>query len=299
MNKIVLLFLFCFSAFQSYSQELNCQVSILSPGVQLSDKRVFTTLETTIREFMSNKKWTSDQFLRDERIECNLTFNINNYNQSTQLFEGTLQIQSRRPVYNSNYGSVLLNFIDKDISFRYLEYQPIDFADNAYISGLASLLGYYAYVIIAMDYDSFSLDGGIPFWEKAQTVVNNAISDPAKGWKGTDIPPRNRFWLVENYLNPIYKPLREANYLYHRMGMDNMYSKMELGRTSIIEALQKIQKLNKQRPSSYNVQLWFNAKTDELVNIFKQSSPAEKVAVTQLLGELDPTNNNKYKQINN
>lgn len=299
MNKIAFLLLFCFSAFQVSSQELNCQVSVLSPGVQLSDKRIFTTLETTIREFMSNKKWTSDQFLRDERIECNLTFNVTSYNQSTQQFEGTLQIQSRRPVYNSNYGSVLLNFIDKDISFRYLEYQPIEFSDNAYISGLASLLGYYAYVIIAMDYDSFSPEGGTPFWQKAQTVVNNAISDPAKGWKGTDIPPRNRFWLVENYLNPIYKPLREANYLYHRMGMDNMYSKMELGRTSIIESLQKIQILNKQRPSSYNVQLWFNAKTDELVNIFKQSSPAEKVAVTQLLGELDPTNNTKYKQINN
>ncbi len=298
MNRVLIALIFLLSRFSVQAQELNCQVSVLSPGVQLSDKRVFTTLETAIREFMSNKKWTSDQFLRDEKIECNLTFNINKYSTSDQTFEGTLQIQSRRPVYNSNYGSILLNFIDKDISFKYLEYQPIEFADNAYISGLASLLGYYAYVIIAMDYDSFSPLGGTPHWQKAQSVVNNAITDPAKGWKGTDIPPRNRFWLVENYLNPIYKPLRDANYLYHRKGMDNMYDKMELGRTSILEALQKIQQVNKQRPSSYNVQLWFNAKTDELVNIFKQSSPAEKVAVIQLLGELDPTNNNKYRQIN-
>jgi hypothetical protein len=298
MNRILIAVIFLVSGFSVQAQELNCQVSVLSPGVQLSDKRVFTTLETAIREFMSNKKWTSDQFLRDEKIECNLTFNINKYSTSDQTFEGTLQIQSRRPVYNSNYGSILLNFIDKDISFKYLEYQPIEFADNAYISGLASLLGYYAYVVIAMDYDSFSPQGGTPYWQKAQSVVNNAITDPAKGWKGTDIPPRNRFWLVENYLNPIYKPLRDANYLYHRKGMDNMYDKMELGRTSILESLQKIQQLNKQRPSSYNVQLWFNAKTDELVNIFKQSSPAEKVAVIQLLGELDPTNNNKYRLIN-
>ena len=298
MNRVLIALILLLSGFSVQAQELNCQVSVLSPGVQLSDKRVFTTLETAIREFMSNKKWTSDQFLRDEKIECNLTFNINKYSTSDQTFEGTLQIQSRRPVYNSNYGSILLNFIDKDISFKYLEYQPIEFADNAYISGLASLLGYYAYVIIAMDYDSFSPLGGTPHWQKAQSVVNNAITDPAKGWKGTDIPPRNRFWLVENYLNPIYKPLRDANYLYHRKGMDNMYDKMELGRTSILEALQKIQQVNKQRPSSYNVQLWFNAKTDELVNIFKQSSPAEKVAVIQLLGELDPTNNNKYRQIN-
>ncbi|MEX1188229.1 MAG: DUF4835 family protein [Bacteroidia bacterium] len=298
MIRIFALIICLFLSVSSNAQELNCQVSVLAPGIQLSDKRVFTTLETTIREFMSNKKWTSDQFLRDEKIECNLTFNITKYSQSEQSFEGTLQIQSRRPVFNSNYGSILLNFIDKDISFRYLEYQPIEFADNAYISGLASLLGYYAYVIIAMDYDSFSLEGGGPYWQKAQQVVQNAITDPAKGWKGTDIPPRNRFWLVENYLNPIYKPLREANYLFHRKGMDNMYDKMELGRTSIIESLQKIQIVNKQRPSSYNVQLWFNAKADELINIFKQSSPAEKVAVMQLLGELDATNNNKYKQIN-
>jgi hypothetical protein len=211
---------------------------------------------------------------------------------------GTLKIQSRRPTYNSNYGSVVMNFIDQDISFRYLEYQPIEFADNAYISGLASLLGYYAYLTLAMDYDSYSLEGGTAMFQKAQQVVNNAITDPAKGWKGTDIPPRNRFWLVENYLNPIYAPLRQANYLYHRQGMDNMYDKMDLGRTNIMEALRKIQTVNKQRPSSYNVQLFFNAKADELINIYQQSTPSEKAAVLQLLGELDATNSNKYKKIN-
>jgi hypothetical protein len=280
----------------SQAQELNCTVSVLSQGVQLSDKRIFKSMETAIREFMTNKRWTTDQFQRDERIELNLTFNITKFTMPDEM-QGTLQIQSRRPVFNSNYGSVVTNFIDQDISFRYLEFQPIEFADNAYISGLASLLGYYAYVALAMDYDSYSLEGGTDMWQKAQQVVNNAITDQAKGWKGTDIPPRNRFWLVENYLNPVYTPLRQANYLYHRQGMDNMYDKMDLGRTNIMEALRKIQTVNKQRPSSYNVQLFFNAKADEIINIYQQANPSEKAAVVQLLGELDATNSNKYKKI--
>jgi hypothetical protein len=297
MNRLLIILIACLSVQVLPAQELNCTVSVLSQGVQLSDKRIFKTMETAIREFMTNKRWTNDVFQRDERIELNLTFNITKFTMPDEML-GTLQIQSRRPTFNSNYGSVVLNFIDQDISFRYLEYQPIEFADNAYISGLASLLGYYAYVALAMDYDSFSPEGGTAMWQKAQQVVNNAITDPAKGWKGTDIPPRNRYWLVENYLNPIYAPLRQANYLYHRQGMDNMYDKMDLGRTNIMEALRKIQTVNKQRPSSYNVQLFFNAKADELINIYKQSSPTEKAAVMQLLGELDPTNSNKYKKIN-
>lgn len=280
----------------SQAQELNCTVSVLSQGIQLSDKRIFKSMETAIREFMTNKRWTTDQFQRDERVELNLTFNITKFTMPDEM-QGTLQIQSRRPVFNSNYGSVVTNFIDQDISFRYLEFQPIEFADNAYISGLASLLGYYAYVALAMDYDSYSLEGGTDMWQKAQQVVNNAITDQAKGWKGTDIPPRNRFWLVENYLNPVYTPLRQANYLYHRQGMDNMYDKMDLGRTNIMEALRKIQTVNKQRPSSYNVQLFFNAKADEIINIYQQANPSEKAAVVQLLGELDATNSNKYKKI--
>ncbi len=285
------------SASLASAQELNCRVSVLSQQIQLSDKRVFTTLETAIREFMNGTKWTGDQFKRDERIECNLTFNITKYNQPDEM-SGTLQIQVRRPVFNTNYGSVLLNFMDEDISFRYLEYQPIEFSDAAFVSGLASLLGYYAYVILAMDYDSYSLEGGTPYWQKAQQVVQNAQQDAAKGWKANDIPPRNRFWLTENYLNPVFKPLREANYKYHRMGMDNMYNKMDIGRAAVLESLQKIQQLNKQRPASYNMQVWFNAKTDELVNIFKQASPTEKAQVLQILSELDPTNSSKYSKIN-
>lgn len=296
MRKLLFALLFV-SALPVCAQELNCRVSVLSQQVQLSDKRVFTTLETAVREFMNNTRWSSDQFKRDERIECNMTFNITKYVQPDEM-SGTLQIQVRRPVFNTNYGSVLLNFMDEDISFRYLEYQPIEFSEAAFVSGLASLLGYYAYVILAMDYDSYAPEGGTFFWQKAQQVVQNAQQDAAKGWKANDIPPRNRFWLTENYLNPVFKPLRDANYKYHRLGMDNMYNKMEIGRASVMESLQLLQQLNKQRPASYNMQVWFNAKADELVNIFKQASPTEKAQLLQILGEIDPTNSNKYNKIN-
>lgn len=280
------------------SQELNCRVQVLSQAVQLSDKRIFTTLETAVREFMNNTRWTADQFKKDEKIECNLTFNIENYVQPDQ-FSGTLQIQVRRTAFNTNYGTLLLNLMDKDINFRYLEYQPIEFSENAYVSGLASLLGYYAYVILAMDYDSFAPEGGSLFWQKAQQVVNNAIQDPAKGWKATDIPPRNRYWLVENYLNPIFKPLRMANYKYHRLGIDLLYNDMEKGRSSISESLSEILAVHDVRPASYNVQVFFNTKVDELINIYRQSPPDEKSAILDLLNTLDPTNGNKYSKINN
>ncbi|MBX7202280.1 MAG: DUF4835 family protein [Bacteroidia bacterium] len=279
------------------AQELNCKVQVLSQAIQLSDKRVFTTLETAIREFMNNTRWTNDQFKRDERIECNLTFNIKTYTQPDQ-FSGTLQLQVRRPTYNTNYGTLLLNLMDQDISFRYLEYQPIEFSESAYVSGLASLLGYYAFVVLAIDYDSFSPEGGSAYWQKAQQVVNNAIQDPAKGWKATDVPPRNRYWLVENYLNPIFEPLREANYKYHRLGMDVMYNKSEQGRAQITQALEGLMEIHKDRPSSYNMQVFFNTKADELVNIYQQASPQEKAKVLELLAIMDPTNSNKYKKIN-
>jgi len=297
MRKYSFLFFVFFLPALINAQELNCRVTVLSPQIQLSDKKIFTTLETAMRDFMNNTRWTNDQFKRDERIECVLTLTIQSFNSPDEI-KGSVQVQVRRTVFNTNLGTLLLNWIDEDVMFRYLEYQPIEFSDNAYISGLASLLAYYAYLTLAFDYDSYSLEGGTIYWQKAQQVIQNAQQDLAKGWKSNDIPPRNRYWLTENYLNPLYKPLREANYKYHRLGMDNMYNKQDLGRASMIEALQKIQIVNKQRPSSFNVQVWFNAKSDELINIFKTGSPAEKAQVLQLLAELDPTNTTKYQKIN-
>jgi hypothetical protein len=287
---------FLITSYSLLGQELNCRVQVLSGQVQLSDKRVFTSLETTIREFINNQRWTNDQFKRDERIECNFTFNITKFNLPDD-FEGTLQIQSRRPVFGSNYGSVMMNHMDQDIRFRYLEGTPLEFADNAFISNLASLIGFYAYVVLAMDYDSYALEGGTQFWQKAQQVVQNAQQEAAKGWKATDIPPRNRFWLVENYVNPIFLPLRQANYKFHRLGLDQMHKDVDGGRANIMESLKDVREVHKARPSSFNVQVFFNAKADEIVNIYQQANPPEKADIMPILNEIDPTGATKYKKI--
>lgn len=285
-----------FLTFQSFAQELRVNVQVLAPGIQLSDKRVFTTLETAIREFMNNTRWSTDEFQRDERIEINMTFNITAYNLPDD-FRGTLTIQSRRPVYNTNYGTALMNYMDNDIQFKYLEYQPLDFSENVFVSNLTAILGYYAYLMIGLDYDSFSLEGGAPYFQKAQQVVGSAQSAAEAGWKPTELPPRNRYWYIENLLNPVFKPMREANYKYHRLGLDNMYNKMDEGRASVLEALELLQQVNRTRPSSFNMQLFFNAKADEIANIFSQATPQQKTKVLEILNELDPTNSKKYTKI--
>lgn len=292
LTSILILMLFK----EGFSQELRCNVQVLSPQIQLSDKRIFTTLETAIREFMNNTRWTSDNFERDERIECNFTFNITNYTQPDD-FRGTLTIQARRPVYNTSYGSVLFNYMDNDIMFKYLEYQPLDFSENVFVSNLTAILGYYAYLIIGLDYDSFSPDGGSPFFQKAQQVVNSAQSTAEPGWKPTEMPPRNRYWYIENLLNPVFRPMRECSYKYHRQGMDNMYKQMEVGRAAVLDGLTLLQQVHKLRPSSFNMQVFFNAKADEIADIFSQATPQDKTKVMAILNELDPTNSKKYSKI--
>lgn len=299
-NKCTTFFAICvflLSWFSAQSQELNCRVQILSPQVQISDKRVFTTLETSIREFMNNQKWTSDDFKRDEKIELNLTFTINTYNLPDEM-KGNLQVQVRRPVYNTNYGTLLFNHQDNDIEFRYLEYQPIEFSTTAFLNNLSSILGFYAYLAIALDYDSFAFEGGTPFYQIAQQVCQQAQPTSIKGWMSNEIPPRNRFWMVENMLSPPFKPMREAFYKYHRLGLDVMYNNIAKGRTEINQSLTLLKKVNDQRPASFNLQLFFNAKTDELINVYKQAELGDKTFALELLNQLDPTNGSKYNKIN-
>ncbi|MFN4122027.1 MAG: DUF4835 family protein [Flavobacteriales bacterium] len=298
MNRIVLTVISVLITFQlATAQELRCNVQVLSPQIQLSDKRIFTTLETAIREFMNNTRWTTDNFERDERIECNMTFNITGYTQPDD-FRGTLTVQSRRPVFNTSYGSMLFNHMDNDIQFKYLEFQPLEFNENVFVSNLTAILGYYAYLVLGLDYDTFSLEGGSPFFQKAQQVVNSAQGASERGWKPTEMPPRNRYWYIENLLNPIFKPMRECNYRYHRLGLDVMYNKIDQGRAAVLEGMQLLMQVHKVRPSSFNMQLFFNAKADELANMFSQATPEQKTKIMEILNELDPTNGKKYQKIN-
>lgn len=294
--RIIISFLIIFLfGTQLLAQELNCSVQVLSQQVQGTDKRVFETLRTSIFEFMNNTKWTSDAFKNDERIECSIMINISD-RVSTDEFKAAIQIQSRRPIYKASYNSVLCNYNDNEFQFKYLEYQPLEFSETMSSSNLTSVLAYYAYMIIGMDYDSFSLNGGSKYFQKAQTVVNNAQNLPEKGWKAYE-NTKNRYWLVENMIDPVFAPLRECVYQYHLKGLDAMVENKDIGREAIIKSIELLQKVHSSKPASFNMQVFFNAKADELVNIFSQAFPEEKSKIVNILNEIDAANTTKYQKI--
>lgn len=297
MRKKILFYsvIFLFPYFL-HAQELNCSVQVLSQQIQSSDKRIFETLQTAIYEFMNNRKWTTNQFLNQERIEC--TFVINITERSSDEFSATIQVQAKRPVFKSSYNTTLLNFNDKDFQFRYLEYQPLEFSEQSHTSNLTSVLAFYAYIILGLDYDSFALEGGTPYFQKAQTIVNNAQNDNAvKGWKANEVNLRNRYWFSENVMNPQFKSVREAIYKYHRNGLDNMTQNVEESRNNIYESLGLLKKLFQEKPGAFFLRVFFEAKADEIVNVYSQAYPDEKTKVINLLNEIDPANGSKYQKI--
>lgn len=299
MRKILLFTMVLFFAVQLQAQELKCNVQVVSQQVQGTNKQVFETLRNAIFEFMNNRVWTNHIYTMEERIECNLMFNITDQI-SADEFRGTLQIQMSRPVYNTNYRTMMFNFIDNDIQFRYIEFEPLEFDLNSFTSNLTSLLAFYAYFLLGLDYDSFSYLGGTPYFENAEKVVEYANNVPEKGWKPADnMSHKNRYWLVKDFLDQDYAPVREFNYRYHRHGLDMMDSKVAEGRAEIASAIEMLQKVYRKRPDPYMyiLRLIFDAKADEMVKVFSESFSEEKNRVHNMLTEMDQTNASKYKSI--
>lgn len=288
---LVLLLLTCLA---SRSQDLNARVQILAPQIANSNKRILDVLETSIRDFMNGRRWTSDALQAQEKIDCNFVITITEWDGSSANFKAEAQIQSNRPVFNSSYNSTILNISDKDFSFTYSEGQALDYSDQAYISNLTSLLAFYAYIITGMDYDTFSRFGGTPYFQKAQTVLNNAQNSPNPGWKAHE-NLRNRFWLIENLLNKSYNPLRESMYVYHREGLDLMAENPAKGRKNIYSLLSQLQKIDRQKQGAILNQVFFTAKSDELIGILSEAEPQEKVRAFSILSETDPANSLKYE----
>jgi len=279
------------------AQELNCQVSVVSTQVQGTDnKRIFDNLQKQVFEFINNTKWTKDNFSVSERIDCSILINIVE-KLSTDQFKATIQVQCRRPIFKSSYNSPLLNYSDQNFVFKYIEFQAFEFNTNTYTSELTQVLAYYVYVFLAYDYDSFSSLGGSEYWQKAQQVVTNAQTSQETGWKAFETN-KNRYWLVENFLNPAFTPIRETIYAFHRKGLDIMIDKPDEGRAAILESFNGLKEVHRIRPSSYNMQLFFNAKADEVINIFSQGTGAEKQQVVETLNLIDPANTTKYSKIN-
>jgi len=277
-----------------HSQELNCNVQVTAQKIQGSNRQVFESMQRDIYEFMNNTVWTNHVFSYAERVDCNILINLTEQ-YSADEFKGTLQVQLRRPVYNTTYNSTVLNF-----QFRYVEFQPLEFDPNSYRSSLVSVLAYYAYLIIGFDYDSFSTLGGTEFFQVAEKIVTNAQNASEPGWKPYDgSRNRNRYWLVKNLLDKEYEGVRRFIHEYYINGLDRMESRAAESRTGIAESLKLLQEVHRAKPDPYMylVQVVMESKTDELVNIFSEAFPEEKSRVIQILVEIDPGNKSKYEKI--
>jgi len=283
-----------------FSQELNCNVQISAQKIQGSNRQVFETMQREIYDFMNNTVWTNHVYSYSERLDCNILINLTEQ-LSADEFRGTIQIQLRRPVYNTTYNSTMLNFIDNSFQFRYVEFQPIEFDPNTHRSNLVSVLAYYAYLILGFDYDSFAHEGGTEFFQMAEKIVTNAQNAPEQGWKPYDgSRNRNRYWLIKNILDKEYEGVRRFIYEYDINGLDRMESRLSEARTSMVESLRAIQEVYRRRPDPfmYYIQVVLESKSDELVNIFSDAYPEEKSRVVQILTEIDPANKAKYEKIN-
>ena len=299
MRKAGLLLLILLFSINLQSQELRCNVQVLSQNVQGTNKQVFQTLQNAIYEFMNNRVWTNHVYAMEERIECNMMFNITEQ-LSADDFKGTLTIQVSRPVFSTNYNTTTLNFMDNDIRFKYVEFSPLEFNLNSHISNLTSILAFYSYFVLGIDYDTFSLMGGSQYFNNAEQVVLNAQNAAESGWKPMDnTSHKNRYWLIKDMIDIDYEGVRVFNYNYHRLGLDVMDEQVVEGRAAITNSLELLQQVYRKKPDPYMylLRLVFDAKVDEIVNVYTESYPEERNRAYDILTEVDKPNANKYKAI--
>lgn len=283
-------------------QELNCNFSINTTTISGTNRQVFTAMEEAIRDFLNNTVWTNNVFEAHERIECNILLDIKSESNATD-FKAILQVQARRPVYNSSYNTVLFNYKDEDVEFTYQEGDPIELSENTFISNLSSLLSFYAYLIIGLDFDSFSPNGGTPYFKIAEKITNTAQSSNYTGWKASDDSRsrKNRYWLVENLLDNDYKPLRDFSYKYHRTGLDAMESSIEGGKSQIFQSIEILEDFNNNRPDPFIglMKVVIDSKAEEIVNIYSEASEDQKSKVLKIMTKIDPAGGRKYDKLKN
>jgi hypothetical protein len=301
LKQILLILTVAVLPFMIQAQELNARVSINAGRVSSqTDKKVFSTLQNTITTFLNNRKWTNETFQANEKINCNFLLNILEA-QPGNIYKATLTVQAARPVFNTNYETPLINFQDDGVTFRYVEFQPFEFNDNRVsgsdplVSNLSAVFGYYVYMILGLDFNSFALRGGDPYFQKAQNIVNNAPEGrDITGWKAFD-GLRNRYWLVENLVNNRYNTVHDAMYSYYRLGMDNMYENETEGRTAILNTLSLLNSLNNDIGNTMIIPFFLQGKSQELIKVFKKATPDEKQKAREILQKIDIANSNTYK----
>ena len=308
INKYLILgfALMCLTT-NSIAQELNCTVKVMADGIQGQgqDKEVFRNMESAITTFMNSRKWTDDQYGPQEKINCNILMNVTQTLAGVQNgFAATITIQSTRPVYNSSYQSQLVKHVDKDLQFAFNQFQPLEFNDNrvvgnnAFVSNLSAVLAFYAYIVIGMDYESFSPKGGQTYFKRAQNIVNNAPEQgkTITGWKAVE-GNFNRYWLADQLLNPRFQALRTVWYSMHREALDSMYKKPAEAQKLILNSINTLSQLQKENPGSLLIQFFFNAKSDEFASIVAQQPEANRTLYITLLSQMDVPNTQKYNSL--
>lgn len=302
-RKIYLLVCLCMGLYLgSRGQELQARVSINSQVVSSqTDKKVFQTLRTALTNLLNNRKWTNETFAVNEKIVCNFQINITEALPGN-LYRAEMLVQAARPIFNTSYETPLINYQDGDVIFKYVEFQPVEFNENRVAgsdplaSNLTAIMAYYAYMILALDFDSFALRGGDPYYRKAQGIVSNAPEGrDISGWKAFD-GLRNRYWLMENFTNNRYAQVHDAIYNYYRLGLDFMYENETEARNAVMNSLNALNTLNNDIPSTMAVQFFFQGKSSELIKMFKKAPPEQKSRAREILVKIDIGNANTYKQ---
>lgn len=286
------------------AQELQARVSIIASKVSTTvDRKIFQTLQTGLTNFMNSRKWTNDMFQPSEKIQCSFLLTIDEA-QANNIYKGKLTVQAARPVYNTSYDSPILNFIDDNVTFRYVEFQPIEFNENRVqgndplVANLTAVLAFYANIIVGLDYASFGLRGGDTYFQKAWNIVNNApeSGNQIGGWKSFE-SFRNRYWLAENLNNSRFALIHDAVYSYYRSGMDLFYENEEAGRAGVLNCLNFLNNLNRENPNSMIMQVFFQGKSTELVKVFSKANADVKGRAREMLTKLDLTNTAAYKEL--
>ena len=283
--------------FFSYAQVFNCNVDVISPALQSNPaiNEIKTSLKNAIIEYVNyGYTWTNDKFEKGEQID--VSFQLKLDTKQGDNFTGTLQITSQRPVFNSDYNTLLFNFLDEDIVFTYQRNSPIQYFEGQHVNNLPDIFAFYINIILGYDYDSFSFEGGTPYFNKADQIVSICQNGSEPGWKAGD-GDNNRFWLIQNLLQPQFASLRKSYYNYHIKGLDKCYQNREECMQSISSSINDLMEIHTSRPSSFNMQLFFNAKSEELIKIYQPSEQGLKLKMFNLLSQLDPQRIKDYNSL--
>lgn len=292
MKKLVVLLLFLITSLGISAQDFQCQLSINSQKISSSNREKFNSLQQELVKFINERKWCQYNLKINERINCGIMINLES--QAGDVLTGSMTIQLQRPVYKTNYKTDILNFQDKSVEFTYTEGMPLEYADNANLNQLTSLIAFYLNLFLGMEFDTFSMNGGSPYFDKCQNIINLCQTDKEVGWKSYESGQANRYWILENLNNPSYSEFHEFLYNYHRLGLDVMADSPDAGRAVIAESLRLLQNINSQRSGLYLMQIIIQSKSTEIINIFKNGTQGEKTQVAAIMKLLDPANASKY-----